>query len=94
MPQSNANCLILNLSLTFVVEPERPKHAPRADVVERVLEQAQQPRTDHQDAHLDELMATVVDRSGTEPVDPSSTVSSLTVSLLKREAVSGVCGAV
>jgi len=30
------------------------------DVVELVLERAQDPRADHQDAHLDEMMATVV----------------------------------
>lgn len=41
-----------------------PEHASVDDVVELVLERAQQPRTDHQDTHLDELMATVVDRYG------------------------------
>ncbi|PSP52025.1 hypothetical protein BRC67_06125 [Halobacteriales archaeon QH_3_68_24] len=45
-----------------------PEHASVADVVDLVLERAQQPRTDHRDAHLDKLMATVVDRYGTEPV--------------------------
>ncbi len=37
-------------------------------MVELVLERAQDPRADHQDAHLDEMMATVVDRYGTDPV--------------------------
>jgi len=45
-----------------------PAHASVDDIYELVLERAQQPRTDHRDAHLDELMATVVDRYGTEPV--------------------------
>lgn len=44
-----------------------PAHAS-VDVVELVLERAQQPRTEHQDAHLDELRTTVVDRYGPEPV--------------------------
>lgn len=44
------------------------EHASVADVVELVVERAQNPRDDHEDAHLDELMATVVDRYGTEPV--------------------------
>lgn len=38
------------------------------DVVDLVLERAQNPRADHQDAHLDEAMATVVDRYGSETV--------------------------
>ena len=33
-------------------------------MVELVLERAQHPRTEHRDAHLDEVMATVVDRYG------------------------------
>lgn len=37
-------------------------------MVELVFERAQHPRTDHQDEHLDELMASVVDRYGTGPV--------------------------
>ena len=45
-----------------------PLETALADVVDLVLERAQQPRTNHRDAHLDELMATVVDRYGTEPV--------------------------
>lgn len=36
--------------------------------VERVLERVQNPRVDHQDAHLDETMATVVDGYGSETV--------------------------
>jgi len=45
-----------------------PEHASVDDVVELVFERAQHPRTDHHDGHLDELMATVVDRYGTAPV--------------------------
>ena len=45
-----------------------PEHASIDDVVELVLERAQQPRADHQDAHLDEMMAAVVDRYGKDPV--------------------------
>jgi hypothetical protein len=47
-------------------------------VVELVVERAQNPRKDYEDAHFDEMMAAVVDRYGTEPVRtvihyPSST---------------------
>lgn len=45
-----------------------PTHASVDDVCELVFERAQQPRTEHRNAHLDELMATVVERYGTEPV--------------------------
>jgi len=38
------------------------------DVVNLVHERAEHPRADHQDAHLDEAMATVVDRYGLETV--------------------------
>jgi len=38
------------------------------DVVNLVHERAEHPRADHQDAHLDEAMATVVDRYGSETV--------------------------
>jgi len=47
---------------------ENPGHASVDDVVELVFERAQHPRTDHQDGHLDEQMASVVDRYGTDPV--------------------------
>lgn len=47
---------------------ENPEHASVDDVVELVFERAQHPRTDHQDGHLDELMASAVDRYGTSPV--------------------------
>ena len=47
---------------------KNPEHASVDDVVELVLERAQHPRTEHRDAHLDEMMATVVDRYGTGPV--------------------------
>jgi hypothetical protein len=45
-----------------------PEHASVDDVVELILKRAQPSRTDHQDGHLDELVATVVDRYGTAPV--------------------------
>jgi hypothetical protein len=45
-----------------------PDHASVEDVVELVLERAEQPRLQHQDAHLVKLMTTVVDRYGTESV--------------------------
>ena len=44
-----------------------PEHASVDDVVELVLERAQHPRTENRDAHLDDMMATVVDRCGTDP---------------------------
>ena len=47
---------------------KNPAHASVDDVVELVLERAQHPRTEHRDAHLDEMMATVVDRYGTDSV--------------------------
>ena len=47
---------------------ENPEHASVDDVVELVFERVHHPRTDHQDGHLDELMASVVDRCGTGPV--------------------------
>ena len=47
---------------------KNPEHASVDDVVELVLERAQHPRTEHRDAHLDEMMATIVDRYGTDPV--------------------------
>ncbi|WP_224338420.1 hypothetical protein [Haloprofundus halobius] len=47
---------------------KNPEHASVDDVVELVLERTQHPRTEHRDAHLDEMMATVVDRYGTDPV--------------------------
>lgn len=45
-----------------------PDHAGVDDVIELVLERAQHPRAEHQDRHLDKMMATVVDRYGTDPV--------------------------
>ena len=47
---------------------KNPEHASVGDVVELVLERAQHPRTEHRDAHLDEMIATVVDRYRTHPV--------------------------
>jgi hypothetical protein len=47
---------------------KNPEHASVDDVVELVFERAQHPRTGHQDGHLDEMMTTVVDRYGTDPV--------------------------
>ena len=45
-----------------------PGHPSVDDVADLVLERAENPRVDHQDAHLDEVMATVVDRYGSETV--------------------------
>ncbi|WP_049916824.1 hypothetical protein [Halogeometricum pallidum] len=45
-----------------------PAHASVADVIALVLERAQNSREDHQDAHFDETMATVVDRYGADAV--------------------------
>ena len=45
-----------------------PEHPSIDDVVEGALERAQNPGVDHQDAHLDKAMATVVDRYGPETV--------------------------
>ena len=47
---------------------KNPEHASVDDVVELLLERAKHPRAEHQDAHLDEMMATVVDKYGTNPV--------------------------
>lgn len=41
-----------------------PAHASVDRVCEQLLDRAATPRTDHPDAHLDETMATVVDRYG------------------------------
>jgi ABC-type Fe3+-citrate transport system substrate-binding protein len=45
-----------------------PEHPSVNDVVDLVLKRAENPRADHQDAHLDESMATVVDIYGSETV--------------------------
>lgn len=45
-----------------------PAHASVTDVVELVFDRAQHPRETHQDAHLDAVMAAVVDRYGRAPV--------------------------
>ena len=45
-----------------------PAHASVDDVCELVLERAQTPRADHQDAHFDDAMAEIVDQYGTETV--------------------------
>ena len=45
-----------------------PEHASVDDVVELVVERAQNTRTDHEDAHFDTAVATLVDRYGPESV--------------------------
>ena len=45
-----------------------PEHPSVDDVVDFVHERAEHPRANHQDAHLDEAMATVVDRYGSEAI--------------------------
>jgi hypothetical protein len=45
-----------------------PEHPAVDDVIDLVLERAENPRARHQDAHLDEAMATLVDRYDSETV--------------------------
>ncbi|MFC4540457.1 hypothetical protein ACFO5R_00745 [Halosolutus amylolyticus] len=45
-----------------------PGHPSVDDVIELVLNRAQNPREDHQDAHMDQAMAAVIDRYGEVPV--------------------------
>jgi hypothetical protein len=45
-----------------------PEHASVDDVVNLVHHRAQNPRTEHEDAHFDKTMATVIDTYGTDPV--------------------------
>jgi len=45
-----------------------PDHASVDDVVDLVVERAQNPRTEHEDAHFDTAVAALVDRYGTESV--------------------------
>ena len=45
-----------------------PEHASVDDVVDLVVERAQNPRTEHEDAHFDSAVAAIVDRYGTESV--------------------------
>ncbi|MDZ5813054.1 hypothetical protein U4E84_17095 [Halorubrum sp. AD140] len=45
-----------------------PEHASVDDVVDLVVERAQNPRTEHDDAHFDTAVAAIVDRYGTESV--------------------------
>ena len=45
-----------------------PDHASVDDVVDLVIHRAQNPRTEHEDAHFDTALAALVDRYGTGPV--------------------------
>ncbi|WP_435185732.1 hypothetical protein [Halobellus sp. EA9] len=45
-----------------------PEHASVDDVVDLVIHRAQNPRTEHEDAHFDTAVADLVDRYGTESV--------------------------
>mgnify|MGYP006292567559 CR=1 len=45
-----------------------PAHASVDDVCKLVIERARNQREDHQDVHLDEVMATIVDRYGADTV--------------------------
>ncbi|OYR57628.1 hypothetical protein [Halorubrum halodurans] len=45
-----------------------PEHASVDDVVDLVIHRAQNPRTEHEDAHFDTAVAAFVDRYGTESV--------------------------
>jgi len=40
------------------------EHASVDDVIELILNRVQNPREDHQDAHMDQAMATIIDRYG------------------------------
>jgi hypothetical protein len=45
-----------------------PDHASVDDVVDLVVQRAQNPRTEHEEAHFDTAIAALVDRYGTESV--------------------------
>jgi hypothetical protein len=45
-----------------------PEHASVDDVVDLVIQRAQNPRAEHEDAHFDTAVAALVDRYGTESV--------------------------
>ena len=45
-----------------------PEHASVDDVVDLVVQRAQNPRADHRDAHFDTAMAALVESYGTESV--------------------------
>ncbi|EMA27543.1 hypothetical protein [Haloarcula japonica] len=45
-----------------------PGHASVDDVIDLVIQRAQNPRTEHEDAHFDTAMAALVDRYGMESV--------------------------
>jgi hypothetical protein len=45
-----------------------PEHASVDDVIDLVVHRAQNPRAEHEDAHFDRTMATVIDTYGTDPV--------------------------
>ncbi|MEF8824864.1 MAG: hypothetical protein V5A27_00735 [Halapricum sp.] len=45
-----------------------PDHASVDDVIDLVVGRAQNPRDDHEDAHFDRTMTTIIDTYGTEPV--------------------------
>jgi len=45
-----------------------PEHVSVDDVVGLMVERAQNPRTDHDDAHFDTAVAAIVDRYGAESV--------------------------
>ncbi|WP_058992388.1 hypothetical protein [Haloarcula sp. CBA1127] len=49
-------------------QTENPDHASVDDVVDLVLERAQNPRNDHEDGHFDTAMATIIETYGIEPV--------------------------
>ena len=45
-----------------------PEHASVDDVVDLVVQRAQNPRTEHEDAYFDTTVAALVDRYGTESI--------------------------
>ena len=46
----------------------KPEHASVDDVVDLVIQRAENPRAEHEDAHFDTAVATLVDSYGTESV--------------------------
>jgi hypothetical protein len=64
MPDTEANYNIRE-------QTGNPEHAWVDDVVDLVVHRAQNPRTEHEDAHFDRTMATVIDTYGTDPVSHS-----------------------
>ncbi|TKX69216.1 hypothetical protein [Halorubrum sp. SP9] len=61
MPETEANYDVRE-------QTGNPDHASVDDVVDLVIHRAQNPRTEHKDAHFDTTVAALVDRYGPESV--------------------------